>query len=89
MSRLLRRALITFAACVAVIGSIAAASANAMHVSTNGTGQVLLFPYYTARNGTVSLLSLVNTTTQAKAVRVNVREEIGRASCRERVYGRV
>ena len=77
MSRLLRRTLVTFAALMAVIGSISAASANSMHVSTNGTGQVLLFPYYTARGGTVSLLSLVNTTTQAKAVRVNVREARG------------
>ena len=53
------------------------AGANAMYLSTNGTGQVLLFPYYTARGGTVSLMSLVNTTTQAKAVRVNVREARG------------
>ena len=73
----LRRALVTFAACAVAIGSIATANANAMHVSNNGTGQVLLFPYYTARNGNASLLSLVNTTTQAKAVRVNVREARG------------
>lgn len=48
-----------------------------MHVSTSGVGQVLLFPYYTTRNDTVSLLSLVNTSTQAKAVRINVREARG------------
>ena len=53
------------------------ASANLMHVSTSGLGQVLLFPYYTARNDTVSLLSLVNTSIQAKAVRINVREARG------------
>jgi hypothetical protein len=55
----------------------ATASANTMHLSTNGTGQVLLFPYYTARDGNASLMSLVNTTLQAKAVRVNVREARG------------
>ena len=53
------------------------ASANLMHVSTSGLGQVLLFPYYTTRNDTVSLLSLVNTSVQAKAVRINVREARG------------
>ena len=52
-------------------------SANSMHVSDDGTGQVLLFPYYTARSGNVSLLSLVNTTVTAKALRVNVREARG------------
>ena len=78
--RRLRHTLVTLAACAtfaAGIGGTTAASANAMHVSSNGTGQVLLFPYYTARGGTVSLLSLVNTTMQAKAVRVNVREARG------------
>ena len=53
------------------------ANANTMHISENGTGQVLLFPYYTARSGNVSLMSLVNTTTQGKAVRVTVREARG------------
>jgi hypothetical protein len=53
------------------------ASANLMHVSTSGLGQVLLFPYYTTRNDTVSLLSLVNTSVSAKAVRINVREARG------------
>ncbi len=53
------------------------ASANLMHVATSGVGQVLLFPYYTTRNDTVSLLSLVNTSVAAKAVRINVREARG------------
>ena len=60
-----------------IVSSVGTASANSMHVSDDGTGQVLLFPYYTARNGNVSLISLVNTTVQGKAVRVNVREARG------------
>ena len=56
---------------------LTAASASVMQLSETGTGQVLLFPYYTARNGNVSLVSLVNTTVQAKAVRVTVREARG------------
>lgn len=64
---------------VALITALTAtvASANLMHVSTSGLGQVLLFPYYTTRNDTVSLLSLVNTSVSAKALRINVREARG------------
>ena len=59
------------------LASAMPAGANVMHLSETGTGQVLLFPYYTVRNDNVSLLSLVNTTVNAKAVRVNVREARG------------
>ena len=59
------------------LAGVISASANVMQLSDAGTGQVLLFPYYTARNGNVSLISLVNTTTNAKAIRVNVREARG------------
>ena len=63
---------------VAVVSLVATAtitaSANTIHVAPNGIGQVLIFPYYTTRGGTVSLISLVNTTVAAKAVRINVRE---------------
>ena len=71
-ARRIARAAALVAACFASM-----ASANLMHVSTSGVGQVLLFPYYTTRNDTVSLLSLVNTSVQAKAVRINVREARG------------
>lgn len=50
---------------------------HAVRVSTTGTGQVLLFPYFNAQRDNVSLISLVNTTTQGKAVRVNLRESRG------------
>jgi hypothetical protein len=53
------------------------ASATTMQLSSRGMGQALLFPYYTARNNTVSFLSLVNATTSAKAVRINMREARG------------
>jgi hypothetical protein len=38
---------------------------------------VLIYPYYTVRNGTISLLSVVNTTWSGKAVRLRAREAIG------------
>ena len=54
-----------------------AAPSHAVRVSTTGMGQVLLFPYYTAQNDNVSLISLVNTTGQGKAVRLNLRDARG------------
>ena len=60
---------------VAVLGAIGFAStAQAAILSEDGTGEVLLYPYYTVQNGTDTLISVVNTTTQGKAVKVRVLE---------------
>ncbi len=45
-----------------------------MKLSSDGAGQVLIYPYYTVKNGFDSLLSLVNTTDDVKAVRIKFRE---------------
>jgi hypothetical protein len=64
-----------------------AGTADAVHVNPDGLGQVLIYPYYTVRTraGTVftnpqfnSLLSVVNSTASAKAVKVRFLE--GKAS---------
>ncbi len=62
-----------------------AGAADAVMVNPNGLGQVLIYPYYTVRSpagaGLASyntLLSIVNTTTSTKAVKVRFRE--GKAS---------
>ena len=64
-------------ALLATFLSATGAMATTMQLASAGTGQVLLFPYYTARNGTVSLVSIVNSTIAANAVRVNIREARG------------
>ncbi|MCX7544076.1 hypothetical protein [Marinicella gelatinilytica] len=46
---------------------------NAVHVNPEGTGQVLVYPYYTV-NGLDTTYSVVNTTDQAKAVKVRFLE---------------
>ena len=46
----------------------------AVQLSTNGTGQVLIFPYYTVNNGTNTLIYLINTTPEPKVVNVRFRE---------------
>lgn len=56
---------------VAVTG---ASAAHAVHVNSDGLGQVLLYPYYTVQNGYVTAIHVVNTTDQAKAVKVRFLE---------------
>jgi hypothetical protein len=65
-----------------------AGAAEAVMVNPNGLGQVLIYPYYTVRNGFNvggvsaapfnTLLSIVNTTASTKAIKVRFRE--GKAS---------
>ena len=57
------------------VGALAmAGAANAVYVNADGLGQALVYPYYTVRAGNTTLLSVVNTTTQAKAVKVRFLE---------------
>lgn len=66
--------------CISLSVALAATSALAVHVSPNGTGQVLIFPYYTARNGFATLVSVTNTQNNTKLVKVRFREGMnGRA----------
>ncbi len=64
-----------FNAChLALFAGLAAPGAHAMHLSPNGTGQVLIFPYYTVRNGFSTLLSIDNTQNNTKILKVRFRE---------------
>lgn len=67
------------AAVLAGLGALTAAgTANAVHINPDGIGQVLIFPYYTARAGNVTQVAIINTTSQTKAVKVRFLE--GKAS---------
>jgi hypothetical protein len=48
----------------------AAPSAEAVSLNPHGTGQVLIFPYYTVNGGNQTLLTIVNGQFSAKALRV-------------------
>jgi len=50
--------------------------ANAVNVNPDGLGQVLLYPYYTARGGNDTLISVVNTTSAGKAVKIRFIEAL-------------
>lgn len=49
-------------------------SANALELSPDGTGQVLIYPYYTVNKNQQTVISVVNATNVAKAVRVRFLE---------------
>ena len=51
-----------------------ALSSQAVHVSPQGRGEVLIYPYYSVNNNLNTLYSVVNTTDQAKALRVRFLE---------------
>ncbi len=70
---------------VAFMGCMQAASG--VSLSPRGIGQVLLFPYYTVNANNNTLISIVNTTAQGKAVRVRFAEgENGRDAFSLNVY---
>lgn len=59
---------------LAAFGLACAFPCTAVHIDPDGRGQVLIYPYYTVNGGKTTLLTLVNTRDQAKAVRLRFRE---------------
>lgn len=49
-------------------------SAQAVNINPDGLGQVLIYPYYTTNGGNQTVLSVVNTSENAKAVKVRFLE---------------
>lgn len=68
-------------AVVAGIAGVAglAGVAQAVNVNPDGLGQVLLYPYYSVNAGNTTLLSVVNTTNQGKAVKIRFLESLNSA----------
>lgn len=58
----------------ALVLALAAPLVQAVHLNPRGHGQVLIFPYYTANAGYNTLLSLVNDSAQAKALKLRFHE---------------
>lgn len=57
------------AAVLSTLG-LASGAAQAVYLGEDGTGEVLIYPYYTVRDGYFTTMSVVNTTAEAKAVKV-------------------
>lgn len=66
----LTNAVIAGVAGIAGIASIA----QAVNLNPDGMGEVLIYPYYTVNGGNQTLVSVVNTTDQGKAVKVRFLE---------------
>lgn len=58
------------------VAGLAVSAQAAMYVNPEGTGEVLLFPYYNAQNGNETSMHIVNTTDDAKAVKVRFMEYV-------------
>lgn len=56
------------------VAAMAALPATAVTLNPRGLGQVLVYPYYTVNAGFGTLLSVVNTTPDGKALKVRFRE---------------
>jgi len=64
----MKKNLISVAVAASVLGGAAVHAAQ--HVSPDGTGQVLLFPFYNADNGNATNMHVVNTTDDVKAIKI-------------------
>lgn len=72
----MRKNKLVTAMAAAVVGVAGMANlSNAVNVNPDGSGQVLLYPYYTVEAGNDTLISVVNTTNEVKAVKVRFLEQ--------------
>lgn len=60
----------------AVLLGLSSAATASITLSTDGSGSVLLYPYYTVNNGKTTNIKIVNTTDQYKAVKVRFNEGV-------------
>jgi len=58
------------------VAGLAVSAQAAMYLNPEGTGEVLLYPYYNAENGNETSMHIVNTTGSAKAVKVRFMEYV-------------
>lgn len=66
----MKKNLISLAVAASVVGTAQAG----MYVNPEGTGQVIMFPFYNADNGNATNMHIVNTTDEVKAVKVRFLE---------------
>ena len=67
----MRRNTLTSAVLAGVAGVAGLSSvSNAVNLNSDGLGEVLIYPYYTVNGGNFTLISVVNTTEDVKAVKV-------------------
>ena len=71
----MKKSSLTTAVVAGIVGVAGLVSvSNAVNINADGLGQVLIYPYYTVNKGNNTLISVVNTTDQTKAVKVRFLE---------------
>ena len=80
----IRKNLVSLAVASAVSGgAMMAAPAHAMNISQSNTGQVLLFPYYTVKNGLDTIFTVTNTSDKTALIKVRWREALNSREVRD------
>jgi len=69
----MKKNILSLAVAASAAGMTGLATAQ-MYVNTEHTGEALIFPFYSAQNGNDTLISIVNTTADTKAVKVRMIE---------------
>lgn len=71
----MKKSSLTTAVVAGIVGAAGLVSvSNAVNINPDGLGQALIYPYYTVNKGNNTLISVVNTTNQTKAVKVRFME---------------
>lgn len=79
-----RKKLVTMAVASAVAGgAMLSAPAQAMNVSQNNKGEVLLFPYYSVKNGFDTIFSVTNTSASTALIKIRFREALNSREVRD------
>jgi len=82
----IRKKLVTLAVASAVSGGAMmamTAPAHAMNISQDNVGQVLLFPYYTVKNGLDTIFTVTNTSAKTAIFKVRFREALNSREVRD------
>jgi hypothetical protein len=64
----------TISIIVAALLALVATPGHAVYLNAKGLGQVMVYPYYTANGNNATLLSIINTTANGKALKVRFHE---------------
>jgi hypothetical protein len=80
----IRKNLVSLAVASALTGGVMMATpAHALSVSSDNLGQVLLFPYYTVKNGFDTLFTVTNTSDQTAIIKIRWREALNSREVRD------
>lgn len=79
-----RKKILNLAVASAVgVAGLASIPAHAINVSQNGLGQILIFPYYTVKNGNDTVFTVTNTSDRTVTAKVRWRESLNSREVRD------